>query len=82
MSVRIGFLLDSLQTYITQEFVGFLFGVDKGTVSRKVQELSLCMTGVFRIPENKVRIDPGDLEAIAPREANGAVTRGRRSVTR
>jgi hypothetical protein len=52
------------RSYITQEFVGFLFGVDKGTVSRKVQELSLCMAGVFRIPEKKVRIDPDDLAAV------------------
>jgi hypothetical protein len=52
------------RTYVSQEFVGFLFGVDKGTVSRQVQELSLCMTGVFRIPEKKVRLDPDDLEAV------------------
>lgn len=52
------------RTYVTQEFVGFLFGVDKGTVSRKVQEISLCMAGVFRIPETKVRIDPDDLTAV------------------
>jgi hypothetical protein len=52
------------RTYVTQEFVGFLFSVDKGTVSRKVQELSLCMAGVFRIPEKKVRIDPDDLAAV------------------
>lgn len=52
------------RTYVTQEFVGFLFGVDKGTVSRNVHELSLCMAGVFRIPEKKVRIDPDDLEAV------------------
>jgi hypothetical protein len=52
------------RAYVTQEFVGFLFGVDKGTVSRNVQELSLCMAGVFRIPEKKVRIDPDDLEAV------------------
>ena len=52
------------RTYVTQEFVGFLFGVDKGTVSREVQELGLCMAGVFRIPEKKVRIDPDDLEAV------------------
>jgi DDE superfamily endonuclease/Helix-turn-helix of DDE superfamily endonuclease len=52
------------RAYVTQEFVGFLFGVDKGTVSRDVQELSLCMAGVFRIPEKKVRIDPDDLEAV------------------
>lgn len=52
------------RVYVTQEFVGFLFGVDKGTVSREAQELSLCMAGVFRIPERKVRIDPDDLEAV------------------
>lgn len=52
------------RAYVTQEFVGFLFGVDKGTVSREVQELGLCMAGVFRIPETKVRIDPDDLEAV------------------
>lgn len=52
------------RVYVTQEFVGFLFGVDKGTVSRETQELSLCMAGVFRIPEKKVRIDPDDLVAV------------------
>lgn len=52
------------RAYVTQEFVGFLFGVDKGTVSRETQELGLCMAGVFRIPEKKVRIDPDELEAV------------------
>ena len=52
------------RAYVTQEFVGFLFGVDKGTVSRETQEISLCMAGVFRIPEKKVRIDPDELEAV------------------
>jgi len=52
------------RAYVTQEFVGFLFGVDKGTVSRETQELGLCMAGVFRIPEKKVRIAPDDLEAV------------------
>jgi hypothetical protein len=52
------------RAYVTQEFVGFLFGVDKGTVSRETQELGLCMAGVFRIPEKKVRIALDDLEAV------------------
>jgi hypothetical protein len=52
------------RTYVTQEFVGFLFGVDKGTVSRDVQEVGLCMAGVFRIPERKVRVEPDDLAAV------------------
>ena len=52
------------RTYVTQEFVGVLFGVGKGTVSRVVQEISRCLAGVFRIPEKKVRIDPEDLKAV------------------
>ena len=52
------------RTSVTQEFVGFLFGVDKGTVSRVVQDIRLCLAGVFRIPEKKVRIDPEDLKAV------------------
>ena len=56
--------LSYYRTYVTQEFVGVLFGVGKGTVSRVVQEISRCLAGVFRIPEKKVRIDPEDLEAV------------------
>ncbi|MDY3553175.1 transposase family protein [Gemmata sp. JC717] len=52
------------RVYVPQEFVGFLFGVDKGTVSRDVPELGLCMAGVFRIPERQVRIAPDDLVAV------------------
>ena len=46
------------RTYVTQEFVGYLFGVDKGTVSRIVEAVGKALTGVFRIPEKKVRVDP------------------------
>lgn len=70
------------RAYVTQEFVGFLFGVDKGTVSRKVQELSLCMAGVFRIPEKKVRIDPDDLEAVFVDATEQPVNRPKRGQRR
>lgn len=70
------------RTYVTQEFVGFLFGVDKGTVSRNVQELSLCMAGVFRIPEKKVRIDPDDLAGVFVDATEQAVHRPKRKQRR
>jgi len=66
------------RTYVTQEFVGFLFGVDKGTVSRVVQEISLCLAGVFRIPQKKVRIDPDDLTAVFVDATEQPVNRPRR----
>jgi hypothetical protein len=70
------------RTYVTQEFVGFLFGVDKGTVSRKVQEISLCMAGAFRIPETKVRIDPDDLTAVFVDATEQPVNRPKRKQRR
>jgi hypothetical protein len=70
------------RTYVSQEFVGFLFGVDKGTVSRETQELGLCMAGVFRIPEKKVRIDPDDLEAVFVDATEQPVNRPKRGQKR
>lgn len=70
------------RTYVTQEFVGFLFGVDKGTVSRDMQELSLCMAGVFRIPEQKVRLAPDDLVAVFVDATEQAVYRPQRKQRR
>lgn len=70
------------RTYVSQEFVGFLFGVDKGTVSREVQELGLCMAGVFRIPERKVRIDPDDLAAVFVDATEQPVNRPKRKQRR
>jgi hypothetical protein len=70
------------RTSVTQEFVGFLFGVDKGTVSRNVPELSLCLAGVCRIPEKKVRIAPDDLEAVFVDATEQAVHRPKRKQRR
>jgi hypothetical protein len=49
------------RTYITLEFLGFLFGIDKGTACRVVPKTSLLLTGIFRIPERKVRINEDEL---------------------
>jgi hypothetical protein len=52
------------RTSITLEFLGFLFGIDKGTACRIVQKTALLLTGIFRIPERKVRIREDELRAI------------------
>lgn len=52
------------RTYITLEFLGFLFGIDKGTACRIVQKTSLLLTGIFRIPERKVQIQEDEVRAI------------------
>jgi hypothetical protein len=53
---RLTLLLMYYRTYISQEFLGFLFGIDKGTACRAIQEIALLLTGIFRIPERRVAI--------------------------
>ena len=61
LAERLTILLMYYRTYITQEFLGFLFGVDKGTVCRNVQEIALLLTGIFRIPEKRVEISADEI---------------------
>lgn len=49
------------RTYVTQDFLGFLFRIDKGTACRIIQKMALRLTGIFRIPEKKVRIEPDEI---------------------
>lgn len=60
---RLFVTLTYYRVYVTQAFLGGLFGVDAGTVCRWVEEIGLTLTGLFRIPERKVRIAPDELRA-------------------
>jgi hypothetical protein len=44
-------LLFYYRTYVSHAFLGVLFGVDQGTVSRYVARLEPLLAGIFRIPE-------------------------------
>jgi hypothetical protein len=58
---RLLMLLLYYRTYTTHAFLGFLFGVDDSAVGRNINPLQPLLTGIFRIPERKVRPDPEDL---------------------
>lgn len=58
---RLVLVLIYYRTYVTQDFLGFLFGIDKGTACRIIQEIALLLTGIFRIPEKKVRIERDEI---------------------
>jgi hypothetical protein len=58
---RLTVLLIYYRTYISQEFLGFLFGIDKGTVCRAIQQVALLLTGLFRIPERRVAIGEDEI---------------------
>ena len=49
-------LLFYYRTYVSHAFLGVLFGVDQGTVSRYVAALEPLLAGLFRIPERKVEL--------------------------
>lgn len=51
------------RVYVSQAFLGGLFGVDAGTVCRLVAAVGLALTGIFRIPERKVTIAEDELRA-------------------
>ena len=56
-------LLIYSRTYVSQEFVGVLLGVDASTICRACREVSLALAGVFRIPEKKVKLTEEEIAA-------------------
>jgi hypothetical protein len=61
---RLVLVLIYYRTYVTQDFLGFLFGIDKGTACRIIQEIALLLTSIFRIPEKKVRLEPDEIAEV------------------
>src|SRR5215203_1562889 len=61
---RLLMLLMYYRTYTTHAFLGFLFGVDDSSVGRNINPLQPLLAGIFRIPERKVELDPGDLREL------------------
>jgi hypothetical protein len=58
---RLTLLLIYYRTYVTHEFLGFLFGIDKGTACRAIQQIALLLTGIFRIPERRVEVGEDEI---------------------
>ena len=54
-------LLIDYRTYLTQDFLSILFRIDKGTVCRNIQAIALALTGIFRIPEDKVELSEDEV---------------------
>ena len=53
---RLLMVLIYYRTYITQEFLGVLFGVDASTVNRALAEFHPLLASVFRIPEKRIEL--------------------------
>ena len=61
---RLLMLLVYSRTYVTHAFLGFLFGVDDSSVCRNINPLQPLLAGVFRIPERRVRLEPGEVREL------------------
>ena len=61
---RLLMLLIYYRTYTTHVFLGFLFGVDDSAVSRNINPLQPLLAGIFRIPEQRIKLDPEEMREL------------------
>lgn len=61
---RLIMLLFYYRVYMTQEFLGFLFGLDNSNVSRTIRHISPLLAQVFRVPERKVKLSTAEEEML------------------
>jgi hypothetical protein len=57
-------LLVYYRTYVSHAFLGVLFSVDQGTVSRYVAALEPLLAGIFRIPERRVEVKEDEVREL------------------
>ncbi len=61
---RLLMLLMYYRTYATHALLGFLFGIDQSSVCRNINPLQPLLAGIFRIPERRVELDPGEIREL------------------
>jgi hypothetical protein len=61
---RLLMLLVYYRTCVRHAFLGFLFGLDDSSVSRSHRRLEPLLAGIFRIPERKAELAPGEIEEL------------------
>ncbi len=57
-------LLIPYRTYTTHAFLGSLFGLDDSAVGRDINPIQPLLAGIFRIPERRIRLDPGEMREL------------------
>jgi hypothetical protein len=78
---RLLMLLMYYRTYTTHAFLGFLFGVDDSSVCRNINPLQPLLAGIFRIPERRIELEPGEIRELffdATEQAIPRPTRGQK----
>lgn len=52
------------RTYVSQEFLGYLFDLDAGKLCRNMARLRPVLAQVFRIPERRIKANPADIATL------------------
>ena len=52
------------RTYISQEFLGYLFDLDASNVCRNMARMRPVLAQVFRIPERRIKASPEDVATL------------------
>ena len=52
------------RTYISQEFVSYLFDLDPSNVCRNMARIRPVLAQIFRIPERRIKVDPEEVATL------------------
>ena len=66
--------LISYRTYISQEFLGYLFDLHASNACRTMKIIRPVLAQVFRIPERRIKVDPEEVATLFLTAPNNAST--------
>jgi hypothetical protein len=52
------------RTYVSQEFLGYLFDLDAANVCRNMARIRPVLAQIFRIPEKRIKVDPEEVATL------------------
>jgi len=52
------------RTYVSQEFLGYLFDLDDANVCRNMARVRPVLAQIFRVPEKRIKVDPEDVATL------------------
>jgi len=64
LAERLLMLLVYYRTYVSHAFLGLLFNIDSGNVSRNIAALEPLLAGIFRIPERRVEVKQDEVREL------------------
>jgi DDE superfamily endonuclease/Helix-turn-helix of DDE superfamily endonuclease len=64
LAERLLMLLIYYRTYVSHAFLGLLFSLDPGNVSRNIAALEPLLAGIFRIPERRVEVKEDEVREL------------------